>query len=390
MIDAEIGRLLALEGLEFRPRTALGRDVALDELRHDFDAVFLGVGAGRSRPWDVDGAVPADLHEGLALLREWLAVGALPRPEAVVIHGGGNTAVDLARVMKRAGVREVHVITASGLPGPDADLDDVLNVVPRELEQAVEEGVVFHPHRTINRLIMRGSKVVGVEMVRLRKLPDGHGRKARVAFEGTETVLHVDMVVPAIGEVVDPLGLEGILQQRDYLPADLFGRLEGHANLFAGGDARAWTRAYPNGTVSAAIGDGRRAAEAIDAQLSDRVALEETRPPLAYDSLNTAYYEPAERLILPTLPLSLRDDASEIEGGPDDGQALAEAHRCLSCGNCLACDNCWTLCPDNAVLKTAEIATDGSHYPFDYDYCKGCGLCASECPCGFIVMEAEE
>lgn len=389
VIDAEIGRLLRT-GIEFRPRTALGRDVTLDELRSEFDAVFLGVGAGKSRHWDVDGAVPADLHEGLALLREWLAVGALPKPNAVVIHGGGNTAVDLARVMRRAGIRDVHVVTASGLPGPDTDPDDVLNVVPRELEQAIEEGVQFHPHRTINRLIMRGSKVVGVEMVRLKKLPDGSGHKSRVSFEGTETVLHVDMVVPAIGEVVDASGLEYILRQRDFLPVDMFGRIEGQPGLFAGGDARDRLKAYPNGTVSAAIGDGRRAAEAIDALLSRRDPVEESRPPLPYASLNLSYYESSPRIPLPTVPLEQRNDSTEIEGGPNTAQAMAEAQRCFSCGNCLACDNCWTLCPDNAVLKTSEIAKDGSHYLFDYEYCKGCGLCAKECPCGFISMVEDD
>ena len=77
---------------------------------------------------------------------------------------------------------------------------------------------------------------------------------------------------------------------------------------------------------------------------------------------------------------------------PEIGRAaaMAEAQRCLSCGNCLACDNCWTFCPDNAVIKTAELARDGSHYLFDLDYCKGCGLCAHECPTGYIQMLPEE
>ncbi len=388
VLDREIERILAT-GIDFRPRVALGRDVVLEELSRDFDAVFLGIGAGRSRHWDVDGAVPADLREGLGLLREWLAVGAVPTPNAVVIHGGGNTAVDLARVMKRAGVAEVHVITASGLPGPDTDPDDVLNVVPRELEQAIEEGVVFHPHRTIQRLIMRGSKVVGVEMVRLKKLPNAKGRKSRIAFEGTETVLHVDMVIPAIGEVVDPDGVEALLGTHDYFTADPWGRIADHERVFVGGDARDWTRDFPGGTVSAAIGDGRRAAEGIDAAFLRLTPRLESRPDIPFETLNLHYYESAPRLRLPVLPLDQRNDSAEIEGGPSAGDALAEAGRCLSCGNCLACDNCWTLCPDSAVIKTVETASDGSHYVFDYDYCKGCGLCAAECPCGFIGMIAE-
>jgi 2-oxoacid:acceptor oxidoreductase delta subunit (pyruvate/2-ketoisovalerate family) len=80
----------------------------------------------------------------------------------------------------------------------------------------------------------------------------------------------------------------------------------------------------------------------------------------------------------------------EIEQGPGMRQVVQEGVRCFSCGNCFACDNCWTLCPDAAVLKTKEAAGDGSHYVFDYDYCKGCGLCAQECPCGYIEMRPEE
>ena len=87
--------------------------------------------------------------------------------------------------------------------------------------------------------------------------------------------------------------------------------------------------------------------------------------------------------------MSERSDHAEIESGLDASAARHEAARCFSCGNCLACDNCWNLCPDNAVIKTARVAGDGSHYVFDYDYCKGCGLCARECPAGFIAMVEE-
>ncbi len=384
VLDAEVERILAL-GVDTRFRHALGRDVDLAELRAGFDAVFLAPGAGRSRAWDVDGAVPADHHSGLALLREWIDHGALPQPmpRSVAIHGGGNTAVDLARVLKRAGVPEVHVVTASGLPGPDADPGDVLNVVPREFDEAVEEGIVFHDHRTLQRLLMRGSKVVGVEMVRLRKLPDGRGRKARIAFEGTETVLEVDMVVPAIGEVVDPTGFERLIGQGSYFKADPWGAI-GHDGVWVGGDARG-----DRGTVSAAIGDGRRAAIAIDAAREGREPDEAPRDVIGFQSLNLAYFEPAPRARPPVLPPERRDDVTEIEGSLEHAAIGREALRCFSCGNCMACDNCWTLCPDSAVIKTVETASDGSHYLFDLDYCKGCGLCAHECPCGFIRMVPE-
>lgn len=388
-LDAEIQRILDL-GITFRGHTRIGDagQPDLAALRADFDAVFLAPGTAVGRPWSVEGAVPENHRTALELLQEWIAVGALPTPRAIAIHGGGNTAVDLARVFKRAGVAEVHLITASGLPGPGADPADVLNVVPREYDQAVEEGILFHAHRTVSRLLLRGSKLMGCETVALRKLPKGDGRTGRVAFEGTETILHVDMVIPAIGEQVDPRGWETLLGAGNgtFHPRDRWGRLPGCEDVFVGGDARGGALG-PGGTVASAIGDGRRAAEAMDAWFKDRAPEAPSRPTLGYDKLNVHYYEPAPRQAEPVLPPAERTDTAEIDGPLSQPQALAEADRCFSCGNCLACDNCWTLCPDAAVIKTTETASDGSHYVFDYDYCKGCGLCARECPCGFIVME---
>ena len=385
VLDAELERVFAL-GIDLQLRHRLGRDFALDELRDEYAAVFIGIGCQKSREWSVGGAVPADLHEGLHLLKGWVDHVSMPDAERVIVHGGGNTAVDLCRIMKRKGSAEVHLITASGLPGPDTEPDDVLNVVPRELEEALEEGVIIHPHTTIQRLIMRGSKVVGVEVVSLKKLPGPSGRKSRIAFEGTERVLSTDMVVPCIGEVVDPEGVADLLHGRSYFrPQDDWGHLEGHPALFVGGDARG-----DRGTVSAAIGDGRLAAHAIDAHLQGyELPGPDTRGIAEFDQLNLHYYESRGRVPVAKLPVERRTDDDEIEGGVSGPEALAEAHRCFSCGNCMACDNCWTLCPDNAVIKTAEIASDGSHYYFDFDFCKGCGICAAECPCGFIGMIPE-
>ncbi len=385
VLDSEIQRIFSLDGLRFHPRHRLGRDVSLSELQSDHAAVFMGPGAERSKAWDVDGAVPADLHQGLHLIKEWVDHGEIPTPKSVAIHGGGNTAVDLARIMKRRGVEEVYVITASGLPGPGTAPDDVLNVVPRELEEALEEGVVFFPHRTIQRLIMRGSKMIGVEMVHLKKLPGKGGRKSRVSFQGTERVLNVDMVIPSIGEAVDSAGFENLIGNANYFRPDDWGRLAEHPGVFVGGDARG-----DRGTVSAAIGDGCKAAMAIQAHVEQTEVIDAPRETVGYESLNVNYFEPKPRAYVAKIPVPERDDFTEIEQDMIYAQVVEEAGRCMSCGNCLACDNCWTFCPDNAVIKTRDVCSDGSHYLFDYEFCKGCGLCATECPCGFILMRPQD
>ena len=193
------------------------------------------------------------------------------------------------------------------------------------------------------------------------------------------------MVIPCVGETVDRQGLERLLDGASYLSSDAEGRLNSDTPLFAGGDARG-----DRGTVAAAIGDGRIAAAAIIREHSHRAAERETpSTEIGPDRLNLNYYEPMPRHPVPILPPAQRTDETEIEGGYETSAFHGEIARCFSCGNCLACDNCWNLCPDNAVIKTGETAADGSHYVFDYEFCKGCGLCAHECPCGYIEMIPE-
>jgi NADPH-dependent glutamate synthase beta subunit-like oxidoreductase len=383
VLDAEIERLLA-SGIEFRAQHQLGRDVSLAELRQDYGAVFLAPGTQKHREWSIDGVVPRDLHVGLDLLKEWMTVGSMIQARSVAVIGGGNTAVDIARVMKRCGVAEVHIVTHQSLPGAGDDAD-AMRAIPREILQAQEEGVLIHPHRGIRRLILRGERVVGVEMAHVKKLPRPDGRVERVPFEGTETVLHVDQVIPAIGQEVDDFGMAELLQRHPLFSPDAWGALRGEPGVWVGGDA-----CPGRGSVSAAVGDGRRAALAIARHLAGEAPPEETAAaPIAFAQLNLNYFEHAPRVDAPILPPAERRGQEEIEGGLTPNQASHEAGRCLSCGNCMACDNCWTLCPDSAVLKTTEQAADGSHYVFDYDYCKGCGLCAHECPCGYIAMQDE-
>jgi NADPH-dependent glutamate synthase beta subunit-like oxidoreductase len=385
VLDAEIERVLALDGITLNPRARLGRDIMREELEANHAAVLLAPGCQASREWSVDGAVPADLHEGLHLLKDFVDHGAIPEANNVVVHGGGNTALDVCRLLKKSGADSVTLITASGLPGPDTPPSDLINVAPRELKESLEEGIEIIDHATINRLIMRGSRVTGVEVASLRKLKGADGRSQRVSFDGTERVIAVDMVIPCIGECVDPEGLGGLVD-RDYLrPADRFGGLS-QEGLFALGDARG-----DRGTVAAAIGDGRLAVTAVRAHLAgDANPAPDERSQMLADGLNLTYYDNLSRAEAPELAVSARTFDAEIEGDIGRAAAMAEAQRCLSCGNCLACDNCWTFCPDNAVIKTAELALDGSNYLFDLDYCKGCGLCAHECPTGYIQMLPEE
>jgi NADPH-dependent glutamate synthase beta subunit-like oxidoreductase/Pyruvate/2-oxoacid:ferredoxin oxidoreductase delta subunit len=383
-VRTEIGRLFAT-GISFNPNHKLGRDLHLRELQQNYAAVFLAPGVMKSTEWNVDGVTPNDLHEGLHLLKRWSDVASLPEMKSAAVIGGGNTAIDIARILKRNGV-DTHIVIHSSLPDPDKPAADDMRAIPREIQQALEEGVRIHDHHGVKRLILRGEKLSGIEIVRMRKLPDENGRLHRVAFEGTESILHVDQVIPAIGQVIDPTGMERLLTGSRYFKVSERGQLAGNDMLYAGGDAIEGN----GGTVTEAIGNGRVAAEAIAATLrQEELPAMTGLEPISFKRLNMEYFEPARREEQDLLPVQERVGEAEIERGLSPLQAAHEANRCLACGSCLRCDNCWTLCPDSAVLKTQELASDGSYYVFDYDYCKGCGLCAVECPTGYIAIVSE-
>lgn len=384
VIRSEIGRLLKT-GIIFEPNHKLGRNFYIEQLIKEYDSVFLAPGVMKSMEWSIDGVTPKDLHEGLHLLKQWSDVHSLPEMKSAVVVGGGNTAIDIARVLNRNGVN-THIVIHSRLPDPDHPSEDDMRAIPHEIQQAIDEGVQIHDHHGIKRLILRGEKVTGVEIVRMRKLRNDAGRLQRVAFEGTESILHVDQVIPAIGQVINPEGMQKLLQGDSYFKTDSWGLINGGDNVYAGGDAMAGN----GGTVTEAVGNGRIAALAIAAKLKQHaLPTLNTSAAISYDSLNLEYFEQAKRAVQSVLPVEERIDEIEIESGLNAKQAAQEANRCFACGNCLTCDNCWTLCPDNAVLKTKDIAEDGSNYVFDYDFCKGCGLCATECPSGYIVMRED-
>jgi 2-oxoacid:acceptor oxidoreductase delta subunit (pyruvate/2-ketoisovalerate family) len=152
----------------------------------------------------------------------------------------------------------------------------------------------------------------------------------------------------------------------------------------ASSPAATWCPAERNVTV--AIGHGKKAARHIDAWLHGETA--QTQPKHADRELRDAQPLVLRRRaedVRPMLDIIRRIHLRRGAGRPRRGNALYEARRCLSCGNCFECDNCYGVCPDNAVLKLGP----GKGFEFNYDYCKGCGICVSECPCGAIEMVPE-
>ena len=197
--------------------------------------------------------------------------------------------------------------------------------------------------------------------------------------------MEADSLVLALGQDVDLSLLDGVpgLTVKDGVVQVGPNMMTGHAGIFAGGDMVPSER-----SVTVAVGHGKKAARYIDAWLrGDTYVALEKHEMASFDKLNSWYYTDAPQMVRPTLELARRKSTfEEVQQGLNETNALYEARRCLSCGNCFECDNCYGVCPDNAVIKLGP----GKRFQFNYDYCKGCGVCAQECPCGAITMVAED
>jgi 2-oxoacid:acceptor oxidoreductase delta subunit (pyruvate/2-ketoisovalerate family) len=285
----------------------------------------------------------------------------------VTIYGGGDTAMDAARTARRLGAEEAVVVYRR--------TQDLMPADAEELADAVDEGVRF---RWLSTIAGDDEGVLTIERMELDESgfprPTGH-------FEE----LRSDALVLALGQEADLSLLRSMPEVRPENGLIPVGQdfMSAHPGVFAGGDMVAGAR-----TLTDAIGHGRKAARAIDAWLDGRTLERPTRHALATPAqLNTWYYADAPKSVRPHLDAARRTSTfDEVVAGLVDSTALYEARRCLSCGNCFQCDNCFGVCPDNAVRKVDEA----HGYAFDYDFCKGCGICVQECPCGAIEMVPEE
>ncbi len=368
VLDAEIARLLAT-GITLRLDSPVA-DLTATMRDGRFDAAFLAVGAQLSHRTYIPAGQAARVIDALSVLGS-AAGGERPQlGRTVIVYGGGNTAMDAARTARRLGADEAIVVyrrTQAQMPA-----DEV------ELNEALDEGVQIKWLRTIDH--------VDGGALRLEKMQLDESGAPQPTGEYED--LAGDSVVMALGQDVDRSLLDaipGVHMDGGVVQVD-GNMMTGAPGVFAGGDAAPSAR-----SVTVAIGQGKQAAGGIDRWLGTRPAAEPTAPdnrvPISFGRLNTWYYSEAPHEVRPRLDAARRtSDFSEVVGGLSTETALYEARRCLSCGNCFGCDNCIGVCPDNAVLRI-----DGAHgYAIDLDYCKGCGLCAEECPCGAIVMEPEQ
>jgi len=384
VLDHEIAAIESL-GVEIKMGVQLGRDLSLDDLK-DYQAIFLAVGQSVSRKLGVPGEEAAGVLHGIGFLR-WLDQGEKPSlGSRVAVIGGGNTALDAARSARRPGA-EVSILYRRSRHEMPA--------IEEEIEEALEEGVKIEYLVAPVEVLTEKGKVSGLKCTRMELgEPDESGRRRPIPVPGSEYTIEVDTVIPALGQVADLFFLEkNVKVERGRIVIDDTGATT-CPPIFAGGDV-----ATGYGTVTHAVGSGKRAALAIDRLLQgealegfpslDRnvhAAPRDVDPTVVgFEDLNLAYFEEEPR---PRQAQASADervkDFTEVNRGFDEEVAVAEAARCFSCGTCNQCDNCLVFCPDLAVLRDGQRP-----YVFNYDYCKGCGICVTECPRRAISFEEE-
>ena len=365
VIEAEVRRILDMGvGLALDAQV----DNILDTMRRGpFDAAFLAVGAHIGKRAYIPAGSAAKVLDAVSVLRSMEGEEQPLLGRRVVVYGGGNTAIDVARTAKRLGATESIIVyrrTREKMPAHDS-----------EVEEALQEGVMI---RWLSTIKEAGDASITVEKMILDE-------KGFPQPTGVLETLEADSVVLALGQDVDLSLLKGVpgLVIRDGVVQVGPNMMTGYLGIFAGGDMVPSER-----TVTVAVGHGKKAARHIDAWLrGGRYAAPPKHELATFDKLNAWYYSDAPKTVRPTLDILRRQSTfDEVVGSLDESNAQYEARRCLSCGNCFECDNCYGVCPDNAVIKLGP----GNRFEFNYDYCKGCGLCATECPCGAIKMVPEK
>jgi 2-oxoacid:acceptor oxidoreductase delta subunit (pyruvate/2-ketoisovalerate family) len=364
VLDAEIARVLEM-GVE----VVLNHSVAdIEKERHEgrFDAVFLAVGAQLGKRVNIPAGDSARILDAVTFLHQVADDNPPLLGRRVVVYGGGDTALDAARTARRLGATDAVIVYRRN--------QEHMPAHGEELEQALGEGVTMRWLSTINQVDV-GTIVLEKMRLNAEGFPEATGEYEEIGADSVVLALGQDTDLSLLTTAHDIHVSDGVVE----VESDLMTSGRG---IFAGGDAVPAER-----TATVAVGHGKKAARGIDAFVRGvSPATPVKHDVAAFENLNTWYYSDAERTQRPELERVRRqDNFEEVVMGLTERNALFEARRCMSCGNCFECDNCFGVCPDNAVLKLGQ----SGKYEIDLDFCKGCGICVHECPCGAIEMIPE-
>ena len=370
ILDKEIKRIEAL-GVEIKCNQIIGKDIPYEDLQKNYDAIFVGIGAHKGKLLGLPNEEASNVYTGTEFLHRVNSGEKIEVGDKVLVVGGGDTAVDAARVSRRLGANVTIVYRRTKKEMPAID---------EEIAGAEEEGVIIELLAAPVEFEKENDRVTKMKCQRMELgEPDESGRRRPVPIPDSFFTLDTTAVIAAISQEPDFDGLDMLHEGKDWIKTDDNGATQ-IPDTFAGGDA------LELGLVTIAIFNGRKAAETIHNRFQNIAPEPEEKLPLiTHDHLVLNYYESKIRNEPFKLPPEerLKDLNLEITSTLTDEQVIEEAKRCMSCGSCFDCGTCWSYCQDQAIVKPV---IKHQAYKFKLDFCNGCKKCAENCPCGYIEM----
>ncbi len=373
VLDAEIQKILDT-GVQIEYGVKVGKDVSLEQLKGDYGAIFIALGAQQGMTLGMDGEDAPNVFSGVDFLNRFHHGEKLDLGTEVVaiVVGGGDTAIDAARICKRLGanVTILYRRTRAEMPA-----------IEEEIDEALAEGIIIE-FLAAPVGFKKGDNGLVTAMTAVRMElgePDASGRRRPIPIGDSEFDIPATAIISAVSQEPDFTGFESLIEfpGRGWIKVDADQRTT-EDQIWAGGDVTNLA------LVTDAIGHGRRAAEDIVRAFSGAPREEDNRPVVFSDKMVPSYYEKLPRQLPGHVDQDGRMDLdTEVNLGFTAEQLLKETTRCMSCGYCMDCEECWLHCQDQAILKPEE---GGFPYGWKLENCTGCSKCAEVCPCHFIEM----
>ncbi|HAA04421.1 MAG TPA: 4Fe-4S ferredoxin, partial [Syntrophobacteraceae bacterium] len=348
IIEAEIQVIKDL-GVEFRTGVAIGQDLTIAQLREQgYRAFFVAIGAHECKVLGVEGENVEGVYPGVDFLREVNLGKRIPLGDRVAVVGGGNVAMDAVRTALRTGSKKPFIIYRRSVEEMPANEE--------EIEECREEGIEILTLTNPTRIMSENGKLKAIECIKMALgEPDSSGRRRPKPIAGSEFIMEVDAVIPAIGQETDWACLtpECACKLSDWgtMQVDPLTLQSHDPDIFAGGDAVLGPK-----TVIEAIAHGKQAAISID-RLLRGVDLKEGREKewQAVQEVRTEGYDRTPRAHMPRLePDDRKGNFNEVQLGFSEEQTRREAQRCLDCGICSECYQCVEACLANAVVHADQ------------------------------------
>jgi NADPH-dependent glutamate synthase beta subunit-like oxidoreductase/Pyruvate/2-oxoacid:ferredoxin oxidoreductase delta subunit len=370
ILDGEINRILDM-GVELKTNTAVGSDVSMDDLRKEYKAIFVAIGAHQGIQLRIAGEDASNVFTGTDFLHKVNTGESVDIGDKVVVIGGGDTAIDAARVSRRLGA-EVTILyrrTKTEMPAIDEEIDG-----------AIDEGINIHFLAAPAEIYAENGNATGMKCQQMELgEPDDSGRRRPVPIEGDTFDLEFTCLIAAVSQAPDFKGFENFIEGKDWIKVDEKFKTMDDA-VYSGGDN------VNLGLVIDAIVHGRKAALAIHEMItSEAMPADPGEPVLRADRMLLPYYKEAQRVPYSEMAVEerLKSMTAEIVSTYSADEAVSETKRCMSCGMCFDCGTCWSFCQDNAIVKPF---VKGEIYKVKMEFCTGCKKCFEQCPCGFIDM----